>query len=235
MKKERIKGIQIVSFALFAIFGIVLAAQLKSTYLNNKENEKYRVNTEVYIAQLKDEKTKGEQYQQELLLLEREKNQLRAEKAFAPLEYALRMELQLTALKAGLTDVKGDGIMITMNDLNINSDQIIHDMHIVETVNELKIAGAEAIAVNGQRIMPFSEQVCAGLKIRINKFRYSVPYVITAIGDPDKLMASVADSIVMITLKAKNIDIEIIKKDDITISKYLGDLVKVTSGLEVVQ
>jgi uncharacterized protein YlxW (UPF0749 family) len=232
MKKERIKGIQIVGFALFALFGILLAAQLKSIYQSNADNEKYRVDTGAYTIQLKDEKAKGEQYQQELLLLEREKNQLVAEKAFTPLQYTLRMELQQISFKAGLTDVKGDGIVITMNDIGIDSASIIHDMHIVETVNALKIAGAQAISVNGQRIMPFSEQVCAGLKIRINKFRYSVPYVITAIGNPDKLLAGVSNSIVMITLKAKKINIEIVKKNDLIIPKYFGDLINVTSGLE---
>jgi len=235
MKKSRIKGIQIISFVLFAIFGIILAAQIKSIYTSNQERQKYSVSTAAYSTQLKDEKAKGEQYQQELVLLEKEKNQLQAEKAFTPLQYTLRLELQEISFKAGLTDVKGDGIIITMNDLNIDSDQIIHDMHVVETVNELKVAGAQAISVNGQRIMPFSEQVCAGLKIRINKFRYSVPFVISAIGDPDKLLASVADSPVMLILKAKKISIEIIKKKDLTISKYVGELAKVTSGMEAVQ
>ena len=64
---------------------------------------------------------------------------------------------------------------------------IIHDYDIRTILNELKTAGAQAIAINGERVVPMSEQICVGPTIIINDNRYPVPYIIEAIGEPDGL------------------------------------------------
>ncbi len=93
----------------------------------------------------------------------------------------------------GFTAVRGPGIYMTVSD-SVSEDEnldimerIIHDVDITVLLNELKAAGAEAIAVNSKRITSISEVVCAGPLIRVNNERIPAPFFIAAIGDMDRL------------------------------------------------
>ena len=63
----------------------------------------------------------------------------------------------------GLTEVTGPGVIVTLSDskkdsnsaLNPNS-LLVHDADVLSVINELKNAGAEAIAINEQRLIPTS-------------------------------------------------------------------------------
>lgn len=101
---------------------------------------------------------------------------------------------------AGLTDVKGPGIVVTLNDSKLpfpkgmppaafggTPPNIIHDTDIGLVVNELKAAGAEAISVNDQRLVAVSPVRCAGPTIFVNNTPQTPPYVIKAIGSPKTL------------------------------------------------
>jgi len=101
---------------------------------------------------------------------------------------------------AGLTDMKGPGVIVTMDDSKlpypkdmppgITPQNIIHDNDIGQVVNELKAAGAEAISVNDQRLVAVSPVRCAGPTIFINNTPQTPPYVIKAIGDPKILITA---------------------------------------------
>ncbi len=101
---------------------------------------------------------------------------------------------------AGLTDVKGPGIVVTLNDskiplpagmpagvLGASPPNIIHDIDINQVVNELKATGAEAISVNDQRLVAVSPIRCAGPTVFVNNTLQTPPYVIKAIGSPKNL------------------------------------------------
>jgi len=108
---------------------------------------------------------------------------------------------------AGLTDVKGPGIVVTLSDskkpfANMPSGfsnmpagfappNIIHDTDIDAVLNELKASGAEAISVNGQRIAAVSPVRCVGPTVLVNFTPTASPFVIKAIGDPKTLKAGV--------------------------------------------
>jgi len=110
----------------------------------------------------------------------------------------LRMDLELNLVNSGRTSLEGPGIKITMYD-NMDSeivgfdinDDVIHDVDILNILNDLKIAGAEAISINDQRVVSTTEIKCGGPIIRINGRSIGTPFVIKAIGDPKLLMASV--------------------------------------------
>ncbi len=68
---------------------------------------------------------------------------------------------------------------------------VVHDGDLLEVVNALKNAGAEAISINNQRITNSSSITCIGNVIKINGEKVSVPYVINAIGLPEKLYGSI--------------------------------------------
>ena len=65
---------------------------------------------------------------------------------------------------------------------------LIHDSDINTVVNELRSAGAEAITVNGQRVVGSTSIRCAGPIVIINDAKQTTPFLIQAIGAPDTLM-----------------------------------------------
>jgi uncharacterized protein YlxW (UPF0749 family) len=104
-------------------------------------------------------------------------------------------ELQDLKLKAGLTDVAGPGLLITLRDsprAPFGSPGewhpgLVHDSDIRGIVNELWIAGAEAISVGGQRLVGWTGIRCVGNVIQVNGQSVKAPYEIKAIGDADVL------------------------------------------------
>ena len=142
---------------------------------------------------------------------------------------AKEQELKENNMILGNTDVSGEGVEIVLADaVNISSslsasDQIIHYGDIQDVVNELRNAGAEAIEVNGQRIVNTSAITCEGNIIKINGERIGSPFTIKAIGSKDLLYGALerAGSILDWIRDAGNTAITT-KEDNITISRYSG-------------
>lgn len=137
-------------------------------------------------------------------------------------------ELELARNYANYEKMQGPGIVITMNDSLAevaeyeNPDwYVIHDGDILEIVNELRAAGAEAISINDERVTANSNITCGGPTINIDGKRHAVPFVIKAIGDPQKLEASaMAPSGYIDLMEYYDIRIIIQKVDKITINAY---------------
>lgn len=106
-------------------------------------------------------------------------------------------QLQQEEVNAGLTEVKGYGVRITLDDsptrANAKDDPdyyVIHEEYIRQIVNWLWNGGAEAIAVNGQRVTSNTEVFCSGSYIQINGTRQMAPYIIEAVGDVHNLQSA---------------------------------------------
>ncbi|MBM7705330.1 uncharacterized protein YlxW (UPF0749 family) [Chryseomicrobium aureum] len=96
-------------------------------------------------------------------------------------------------LLTGEVAVKGPGYKVELQDgeydpnqVNPN-DYIVHEGHVYMVINELKIAGAEAISVNGKRIHETSYIRCTGPVITVDGETFPAPFVIEAIGNPETL------------------------------------------------
>jgi uncharacterized protein YlxW (UPF0749 family) len=110
---------------------------------------------------------------------------------------ALNEELLNSKVLAGLTEVEGPGVVVTLRDsqkkveepglVDMSSLYVIHDTDIRNVTNELQAAGAEAVSVSGQRLIATSAIRCAGPVILVNDVDTAAPYVIKAIGDPKTL------------------------------------------------
>lgn len=88
-------------------------------------------------------------------------------------------ELRQTTQLLGKTDVKGDGIIVTLED---NKKEEILESDLSELVNELKYAGAEAISINDIRIEALTDVTSTSNNIiLLNGQRISSPYVVKAI------------------------------------------------------
>lgn len=129
---------------------------------------------------------------------------------------------------AGLTDMKGPGVIVTLNDSDIQPKDgedpnmfLVHDEDLLKVVNELKAGGAEAISINGQRLITTTEIRCVGPTININSTRYAPPYVIKAIGNPDTLQAALnLKGGIVDTLKYYGIKVDIQTSNSIIVPKY---------------
>jgi uncharacterized protein YlxW (UPF0749 family) len=109
----------------------------------------------------------------------------------------LNTSLQEARIYAGLTEVTGPGIVVTLQDskkqpmIGVNPEQyLIHDRDINEVINELRSAGAEAIAVGDQRVVASTAIRCVGPVVMVNEVKEGVPVVIRAIGDPNTMLTA---------------------------------------------
>ena len=93
----------------------------------------------------------------------------------------LDKELEYSNLIVGNTDIYGEGIIVTLTD---NNNQVIVAEDLLELINELRYAGAEAISINDVRIINTTDIVEVGnTLIMVGGQRLSSPYVVKAIGN----------------------------------------------------
>lgn len=131
----------------------------------------------------------------------------------------------------GLTDVTGEGIVLTVTDSAQSSNAIdmnnliIHDSDLRSLVNELSNAGAEAISINDERIVSTTAITCAGNVILINGNKVGSPFTIKAIGNQASLYGAITRAGgYTYGLKARSIQVETKKVNNIQISRYTGAL-----------
>ncbi len=138
-------------------------------------------------------------------------------------------ELKENNMLLGNIDVKGEGVQIDLQDatatesaLNV-SDQIVHYNDIQSIVNELKNAGAEAIEINGERIVNTTSITCEGNIIKVNGERIGSPFCIKAIGSKDLLYGSLERAGSYLDfLRGRGLIVSIKKMDEVVIKKYSG-------------
>jgi uncharacterized protein YlxW (UPF0749 family) len=104
----------------------------------------------------------------------------------------LNAELQQARIAGGLIALTGMGIVIQLDDSKTpvppdgsESDYLVGSRDIRLVVEELWVAGAEAIAVNGERITPTSAIIDVGTSLLVNSAYLAPPYQVTALGAPD--------------------------------------------------
>lgn len=184
VKKKRL-------FALTVLLGVMMTMQIKT--LNS--GVKYLSIKEMYTQSIELESQKSE-----LILLKAKVDDLKTQigayqtaKDDVEVDYEtfLINEIENTKAAAGLTALEGPGVVIIvtdgtrelLDDENPN-DIWVHDLDIRAMVDDLRNAGAEAIAINGQRVVLGKSKIqCTGPTIKINDQVFAIPYVIEAIGD----------------------------------------------------
>lgn len=106
---------------------------------------------------------------------------------------ALENELDELRTFAGLTRVRGRGIRVTVN-IAENTNINVLQRQLLLLVNEIRASGAQAISINGQRILPMTEIRVVSQYISVNGEQLSAPYEIDAIGDATKLYSGLTMS-----------------------------------------
>src|SRR3712207_6170352 len=163
-------------FIASAIIGILVAMNLsitrdsKRVFLNSKEyHDAYSYKNQL----LNDISNLNDQYIEYLNKLKKyESNNKDIKRMIGEIDKEIENNNNLI----GLTKVKGTGIKITLTDITgeLPEDfverqlKIIHDTDMIQVINDLKNAGAEAISINGLRLIDKSSVACNGAFLRIN-------------------------------------------------------------------
>jgi uncharacterized protein YlxW (UPF0749 family) len=216
--------------AVCFILGMMLVAQFRSVQISGSAitslQRAQELTSELKSAIDEREKLKKEVSELRYRISEYEKS---ASKDSGITE-AMVKELEKSRMMAGLVAGSGPGIIVTLDDSNIPKQPgedpnlfLIHDEDILKVINELFAAGAEAVSVNGQRIVTNSEIRCVGPTIIINSVKLAPPFEIIAIGDPDILETSLKmRGGIIESLLVFGIQVNIKKPEYVEIPAYTG-------------
>jgi uncharacterized protein YlxW (UPF0749 family) len=176
---------------ILLLFGTFLMTQIRDGISMQEQLTSAKEKHAAYLLQLDDLKNENDRLKEQNTLLAAQKNALTEsvlnEQGYSELAESLA---QIRGL-AGFTIVEGAGVTITLSDstitdtTDINQSSLIHSQDVQYFVDLLKAAGAKAIAINGDRIVCTTSIICTGPTIRVNNSRYPVPFVITAVCDPN--------------------------------------------------
>lgn len=223
------KNYQIALIVVGLVLGLLLAVQFRMTRDMHKQKGPVVQRAQTLVSRVNEAREKRDNLQERA-------NELRQklDKAAAGPELVnMKDELTLYRIEAGLSDLTGPGVEVTMNDSNVAVQPgenpnlyVLHDEDVLKVLNELKAAGAEALAINDQRLISSSEIRCVGPTILTNRNqRLTPPFVISAIGDPDNMINSLKmRGGVVEDLQIWGIQVGIKKVSQLTIPAYSGGI-----------
>lgn len=197
-----------VLFAQFKVVNEVDIAQIE--YMSEQELKEslieWREKYQTTEAKIKDTISKIQEYNEKVQSNEEARE-------------LVKKELSEAKQTFGLTNIEGEGIIVTLTD----TDERVYDYKdLLSLVNELRAAGAKAISINNQRIVNMSDIANVNYRyIMINNTRITSPYTVKAIGDKTYLKSALTIKNGYMDLKQKDeYEISIQEKSNIKINKY---------------
>lgn len=217
------KGKGVITFVIF-IISIMLTALISIQFRTVEESNSIGIESmqeEELRAQVSEWKTKYEEINEKLKSNNEKINEytniIQGNKQASEL---LDEELNEYNMLVGKTNVVGNGVVITLKDTFLTTYTSSNLSYII---NELKCAGAEAISINGQRIINMTDIVMIQARyILVNGQRISAPYEIKVIGNQNKLKEALTfpnDGLIDY-YKNNDYDIEMSLQNDIHIPAY---------------
>jgi uncharacterized protein YlxW (UPF0749 family) len=146
------------------------------------------------------------------------------EREAAALAPALGLALQEAELAAGVVPLQGPGVTVTVFDAPVGCTGApfvceVQDFDLQFAVNTLFASGAEAVAVGDQRVIATTAIRSAGSQITVNYRYLAGPYEISAVGDPDDLIAGMQRDGLGVALEASDsgLRLETRRADDVLV------------------
>lgn len=170
------------------MLGAAIAIQIKTVKQNGTTVSSGQGTSNLKAQVLKMKEKYENQYEElEKVTKELEEARNKATKDNGELK-ELEDKIKQDNLLLGNTNVTGPGVTITLTDgkadpLILDAENLlVHAENVLSVVNELRNAGAEAIAINGERVVGTTAISCDGNVIIVNGEKVSSPISITAIG-----------------------------------------------------
>lgn len=175
--------VQVTLSVALLVLGFLIAAQIAA------EGPRVRYSTEERTPLIETAlglQSQQEAFQAQILELRQRIATLEAQ-GFGDADVLRRLYAQLeeARLAAGLLAVSGPGVAFRFQDGTDSVDGLVTARDLRVLVQELWLAGAEAIAVNDERIVGTSAVLDIGGSILVNSAYLAPPYTVTAIGPPD--------------------------------------------------
>ncbi|RSK29306.1 DUF881 domain-containing protein [Bacillus sp. HMF5848] len=231
----KVKGKHVILSFVCLVLGFMISYSYQITKNGNKEtktitdNQWERENT--YLAMIINQEQKNRELKQ--AVFEKQEQLRKLEEEIGKQDqvlFNLVEEIDKYRLYVGEYSVHGPGVVVSLEDAsyipteaNVNN-YIVHEAHIFKVITELIISGAEAVAINGQRLSHSSYIYCNGPVINVDGTQHPAPFIISAIGDPDVLYPALnITGGIKDQLVNDNIVIKIEKKDDILLDPIITD------------
>jgi len=232
MKKQK-KTALIVFFAVFVCLGVFVAVQTATARANDKKEaakqsktisdyQKQIESLEEDVAALSGEISEmSSEYDSKMSQLAENDNDF-----FRILEF-YNSSIEKYGFYAGTRDVTGKGIEISIDDGNPTSGTVtnyllVHDSTLLNIVNALRDSGAQAISVNGERIVSDTEIICMGTGIKVNDKKLFAPFSIKAIGNSDILYSDFVNSSIYKNIITADLLVNVTESDAVKIAGFTG-------------
>lgn len=225
--------VQSVLLAILAGFSVLIVSERFSAYVQEQtELADIRADYQYYQQRLQEEEEEAAELTrifeelsvQRTALLEGLYVRLSEEDLASSEEYA---QLVVGSYIAGMTEVQGAGIRISMQDLEgidysaADRAAIIHDADVRGTVNLLKAQpSSSAMDINGERLVANSRLICTGPNILVNRNYMSMPFVISVAGDPAELRDAFMGSDLYRDFQARGLRVTVETVSDLTIPAF---------------
>lgn len=183
MKEGKITMAIAVSIACFALIFVMsmqfkIVNQTDITAIENMRETELRTELANWKAKYEETKTKYEEVEEKI------EEYRKTKQSNEETEKIVDEELEQVNMALGKTDVEGEGIEIILGEAENEEVSKISANDLLVIVNSLKLAGAEAISINDERIINMSDIVTINNTfIKVNGQRILAPYVIKAIGN----------------------------------------------------
>lgn len=178
---------------MVAVFGILVTTAAVQTSQNEDVDAASRA---TLVRRIDDERERVSRLQEQVVSLRERNAQLDRQltQSRTTLQGSMT-RLRRLQVRTGFLAVQGPGVVLTLDDGPPEIEgSVVLDRDLRLVVNGLWRLGAEAIAINGQRLTALSAIRSSGLTIRVNRVNLSPPYVVEAIGNVRTLQAAFLDS-----------------------------------------
>lgn len=183
--KVRLNRTQVMATMLTVLLGVAMVAQVRS---NDEAGLRELRQTEL-VALLDDASTRVDALQREVNELEDDRERLQGQQGDAAAEAAARQRLESYQILAGTVPVEGPGITVYVSD----PTSAITQTMLLDAIQELRDAGAEAIQIGATRVVASSHVgVGADGEIVLDGRALTPPYRILAVGDAHTLAGAMA-------------------------------------------
>lgn len=183
----------LIAAAVIAVFGMMVSTAAVQTSRNAEVDDASRA---TLVERIGDQREQvAEQQERIARLREANVDEDRRASRLVDSVQAEQGRLQRLQVHTGFVTVRGGGVRVTVDDADGDDPNgIVKDYDLALLANALWSAGAEAVAINGQRLTPMSAIRTSGPAIEVNGVGVAPPYTVQAIGDPGRLEANFYDT-----------------------------------------
>jgi uncharacterized protein YlxW (UPF0749 family) len=215
------------TLAIF-VMAFLVVAQLRTSRATTSQVEIPTRNVYAMATLLRQEREARARLEMQVAAIRGELESYQREAAKGTnLAQAMTRELETMRIALGLRAMRGPGLLVSLEDPTTQpkgtNPVVVTYQDIVAVINELWAAGAEAIAVNSQRVTATTGLSQVGGTVVVNLQRLNGPFTIMAIGDPSTLERALNIRGGLIDgLRALGLSVTITRRDSIFVPAYRG-------------